>query len=105
MNLRFVISASCLCLLIACAATTISAQALDISSGGQPSITGTIGGSVTGSASVLNNLVVTINFGEVSPANTNAIVKVVVPIRIRSTQPYQVSGSVAALATANPQSL
>ena len=105
MNLRFVISANCLCLLIACAATTISAQALDISSGGQPTITGTIGGSVTGSASVLNNLVVTINFGEVSPANTNAIVKVVVPIGIRSTQPYQVSVSVAGLGNANPQAL
>ena len=48
MNLRFVISASCLCLLIACAATTISAQALDISSGGQPTITGTIGGTNIG---------------------------------------------------------
>ena len=105
MNLRFVISANCFCLLIACAATTISAQALDISSGGQPTITGTLGGSVTGSASVLNNLVVTINFGEVSPANTNAIVKVVVPIGIRSTQPYQVSVSVAGLGNANPQAL
>src|SRR5436189_1567515 len=105
MNLRFVISASCLCLLIACAATMISAQALDISSGGQPTITGTIGGSVTGSASVLNNLVVTINFGEVSPANTNSIVKVVVPIAIRSTQPYNVSVSLAGLGSAGPQAL
>ena len=105
MNLRFVISASCLCLLIACAATTISAQALDISSGGQPTITGALGGSVTGSASVLNDLVVTINFGELSPANTNSIVKVVVPIAIRSTQPYHVSVSLAGLGNANPQGL
>lgn len=67
------------------------AQALDISSGGQPTISGDLNGSVTGSASVTNDLVVTINFGEVSPLNPNANVKVVVPIAIRSNQPYQVS--------------
>ncbi|HET9711271.1 MAG TPA: hypothetical protein VFP64_05295, partial [Pyrinomonadaceae bacterium] len=50
---------------------TASAQALDISSGGLPTITGAVNGSVTGSASVLNDLVVTVNFGEVSPLNTN----------------------------------
>lgn len=82
-----------------------SAQALDISSGGLPTITGAVGGSVTGSASVLNDLVVTINFGEVSPVNTNATVKVIVPIGIRSNQPYQVSVSVSGLTNANPQAL
>ena len=95
MNLRFVISAIFLCVLIVCAATTISAQNFDISSGGQPTITGALGGSVSGSSSVLNNLVVTINFGEVSPANTNSIVKVVVPIAIRSNAAYQVTVSLA----------
>ena len=70
---------------------TISAQALDISSGGQPTITGAVNGSVSGSASVLNDLVMTVNFGEVSALNTNAVVKVVVPIALRSNQPYQVS--------------
>jgi hypothetical protein len=78
-------------------AQTVSAQALDISSGGQPTITGAVNGSVTGSASVLNDLVVTVNFGEVSPLNTNPIVKVVVPIALRSNQPYQVSVSVSGL--------
>lgn len=82
-----------------------SAQALDISSGGLPTITGAVGGSVTGSASVLNDLVVTINFGEVSPLNTNATVKVIVPIGIRSNQPYQVSVSVSGLTNANPEAL
>lgn len=67
------------------------AQTLDISSGGIPTITGALAGSVTGSSSVLNNLSVTVNFGEVSPANTNNIVKVVVPIAIRSSARYQVS--------------
>ena len=86
-------------------AQSISAQALDISSGGQPTITGALNGSVTGSASVLNDLVVTINFGEVSPANTNAIVKVIVPIGIRSNQPYQISVSSSGLTNANVQGL
>lgn len=81
------------------------AQALDISSGGQPTITGALNGSVTGSASVTNDLVVTINFGEVSPLNTNAIVKVVVPIAIRSNQPYQVSVTRSGLTNANAEAI
>jgi hypothetical protein len=86
-------------------APSIAAQALDISSGGQPTITGTLNGSVTGSASVLDNLIVTVNFGEVSPLNTNAIVKVIVPIALRSNQPYQVSVSFSGLSNANAQAL
>jgi len=89
---------------LACAQVA-SAQALDISSGGQPTITGAVNGSVTGSASVLNDLVVTINFGEVSPLNANSIVKVVVPIALRSNQPYQVAVSVSGLNNANAQAL
>src|SRR5262245_35507588 len=79
------------------AAQTTSAQALDISSGGLPTITGAVSGSVTGSADVKTDLVVTINFGEVSPLNANSIVKVVVPIGIRSNQPYQVAVSMSGL--------
>jgi hypothetical protein len=92
-------------LMLLTVAQTISAQALDISSGGQPTITGALNGSVTGSASVLNDLVVTINFGEVSAANTNGIVKVVVPIALRSNQPYQVSVAFSGLTNANAQAL
>jgi hypothetical protein len=92
-------------LILIAAAQTISAQALDISSGGQPTITGAVNGSVTGSASVLNDLIVTVNFGEVSPLNTNAIVKVVIPIGLRSNQPYQVSVSVSGLNNGNVQAL
>ncbi len=87
------------------AAQATSAQALDISSGGQPTITGAVNGSVTGSASVMNDLVVTINFGEVSPLNTNSIVKVVIPIALRSNQPYQVTVSSSGLNNANAQAL
>lgn len=90
--------------LLAFAQTTF-AQALDISSGGQPTITGAVGGSVTGSANVTNDLVVTINFGEVSPLNTNSIVKVVVPIGIRSNQPYQVAVSMSGLNNANSEAV
>ena len=86
-------------------APSIGAQALDISSGGQPTITGTLNGSVTGSASVLNDLILTVDFGEVSPLNTNPIVKVIVPIALRSNQPYQVSVSFSGLTNANAQAL
>ena len=92
-------------LVLLAAAQATSAQALDISSGGQPTITGAVSGSVTGSANVMNDLVVTINFGEVSPLNTNAVVKVVVPIALRSNQPYQVSVSSSGLNNANAQAL
>jgi hypothetical protein len=91
-------------ILLAVARTT-SAQALDISSGGQPTITGAVNGSVTGNASVTNDLVVTINFGEVSPLNTNSIVKVIVPIALRSNQPYQVAVSMSGLANANAEAV
>lgn len=93
-----------LVILLAVAPATF-AQALDISSGGQPTITGALNGSVTGSASVTTDLVVTINFGEVSPLNTNAIVKVVVPIAIRSNQPYQVSVTRSGLTNANAEAI
>jgi hypothetical protein len=48
---------------------------------------------------------VTINFGEVSPLNTNSIVKVVVPIALRSNQPYQVAVSMSGLNNANAQAV
>ena len=84
---------------------SVAAQNFDISSGGAPTITGASGGSVTGSSSVLNDLLVTINFGEVSPANTNSIVKVVVPIAIRSNREYQVAVSVTNSTNANVQAV
>jgi len=82
-----------------------SAQALDISSGGLPTITGAVNGSVTGSVSVQSDLVVTVNFGEVSPLNTNSVVKIVVPIALRSNQPYQVVVSMSGLTNANSEAL
>ncbi len=92
-------------LFLLAASQITSGQALDISSGGQPTITGAVGGSVTGSADVRNDLVVTINFGEVSPLNTNSIVKVIVPVALRSNQPYQVAVSMSGLNNANAQAV
>jgi hypothetical protein len=105
MRLRFLTYTLLIAAVLFAAETTGSAQALDISAGGQPTITGAVSGSVTGSSSVTSDLVVTINFGEVSPLNTNSIVKVVVPIAIRSNQPYQVAVSVSGLSNANAQAL
>jgi hypothetical protein len=92
-------------LILLAIAQTASAQALDISSGGLPTITGAVNGSVTGNANVTGDLVVTINFGEVSPLNTNSVVKVVVPIALRSNQPYQVAVSMSGLTNANSEAL
>ena len=92
MRLRVInIAVLIICTVVFSADVKTFAQSLDISSGGQPTITGALNGSVSGSADVTQNLVVNINFGEVSPANPNSIIKVVVPIAIRSRQPYQVT--------------
>ena len=90
-------------LLLLCAAA--SAQTFDLSSGGQPTLTGALGGSVSGSSNTTQDLVVAINFGEVSPINSNNLVKVVVPIAIRSTDPYQVSVSLAGTFSGNLQAV
>lgn len=105
MRLRhFTFSVFTLLIFLAAAQTTL-AQALDISSGGLPTITGAVNGFVTGNANVQGDLVVTVNFGEVSPLNTSAIVKVVVPIALRSNQPYQVAVSMSGLTNADTQAL
>jgi hypothetical protein len=101
-HLTYSLLTTCMLLIVA---QSVSAQALDISSGGQPTITGAVNGSVTGSASVLDDLVVTVNFGEVSALNTNPIVKVIVPIALRSNQPYQVSVTVSGITNGTGQGL
>jgi hypothetical protein len=95
-----------LLLLLLCAAgSDASAQTFDLSSGGLPTITGALGGSVSGTSNTTQDLVVTVNFGEVSPVNSNNLVKVVVPIAIRSTDPYQVSVSLAGAFSGNLQAV
>ncbi len=80
-------------------------QSFDISSGGQPTISDALNGSVSGSANVTQNLVVNINFGEVSAANPNSIIKVVVPIAIRGIQAYQVSVAMTGSGNADPRAI
>ena len=107
MKRRAINIAVCSCLLAFCCAagSGVSAQTFDLSSGGQPTMTGSLGGIVSGSTITTQDLVVTVNFGEVSPANNNSLVKVVVPIAIRSTDPYQVSVSVAGAFSGNAQAV
>jgi hypothetical protein len=78
---------------------------LDIASGGAPTITGALSGSVIGSSDVTTNLSVTINFGEVSPLNTSSYVKVTVPIAIRSDRDYKVTAAITGGTNANAQAL
>ena len=81
------------------------AQTYDISTGGTPTLTGSLNGSVTGSSDDQSNLTVTVNFGELSPINSSGIVYVVVPIGIRSTGPYRVMAQVSGAANANLQAM
>lgn len=74
-------------------------------SAGLPTITGSVGGSVTGSSTLLSNLVVTVNFGELSPANSNTIVRVVIPIAMRSDNPYQMRVTRAGIVGGGPNSV
>jgi len=93
------------CLLFIGGLSNSVAQTFDISSGGLPTITGAKSGSVTGSSSTTTNLAVTINFGEVSALNTNNIVKVVVPIAIRSSAAYKVTATYSGSTNANAQAV
>jgi hypothetical protein len=93
------------CLLFIGGLSNAFAQTFDISSGGAPTITGALSGSVTGSSSLTTNLTVTVNFGQVSPINTNNMIKVVVPIGIRSSAAYEVTATVTGSIDANLQSI
>ncbi len=66
---------------------------VDIGGNGAPTLTGNVGGSVTGSTGLLADLLVTINFGEISALNQSGIIRAVVPIAIRSTGEYQLNVS------------
>jgi len=74
-------------------------------SAGLPTITGSVGGSVTGSGTLLNALTVTVNFGELSPSNANALVTVRIPIAMRSDNPYQMVVTRAGIVGGGPESI
>lgn len=105
MKRRALILVTLACLWAAAGVREARAQVYDLTGGGQPTITGNLGGSVTGSSSLTQDLVVVINFGELSPANQSNLVRVVVPVAIRSTDPYHVTVSVAGSFDSNPQAV
>ena len=89
------------CLALSTGAPVLAAN-FDMGSAGLPTITGNVGGSVTGSSTLLASLAVTVNFGELSPVNSNQIVKVVIPIAMRSDSPYQMAVSLTGSAGGDP---
>jgi hypothetical protein len=105
MTLRRAFKTVALLGLLCWAGASARAQQFDIGSGGLPTVTGGVGASVTGSPDVTQNLVVNVNFGEVSPINPNNVVRVVVPVSIRSTTPYQVTVAATGLFDSNPQAV
>jgi hypothetical protein len=72
---------------------------VEVRSGGAASVTG--GGSITNNKAIGDKLdnpsVLTVDFGEVSPSNTNAFVKATVPVRLRSNVTYTLKVSAAAM--------
>src|SRR5215472_7382561 len=67
-------------------------NAAQLSSGGTPTVTGTATGTAASTQSALNSaLTATLNLGDLSPNNTNAVVKVVMPIQIRSNNTFTVN--------------
>jgi len=105
MSPHALLSAITVCVLVLCAPRAASAQEFDIGSGGPPSMSGARGGSVSGSAATSQDLVVTANLGDVSPANRNGVVKIVIPVAIRSTRPYQITVSISEAFDANPRAV
>ena len=83
----------------------VLAARYDMGSAGLPTIAGSVGGSVSGSSTLLANLVVTVNFGEVSPVNPNQIVKVVIPIAMRSDSAYQMKVTRTGVVGIDPNSV
>ena len=64
---------------------------VEINSGGAVTLTGNSGGGVTTDGVVNSPLAVSINLGEVGPANTNSFVTAQVPLKLRSNAPYVLS--------------
>lgn len=85
--------------------SSVSAQSLDISSGGLPVITGATGATISANSATSQNLSVSINPGDLSPMNAANAVKITIPIAIRSNIPYQVSVSVSGGFEVNPRTL
>jgi hypothetical protein len=64
---------------------------VEISSGGPVTLTGNSGGGVTTDGVNNSPLAVSINLGELGPANTNSFVTALVPLKVRSNAGYVLS--------------
>src|SRR5919206_2191508 len=60
---------------------------VEINSGGAVTLTGNSGGGVTTDGVANTPLAVSINLGELGPANTNNFVTALVPLKLRSNAP------------------
>lgn len=74
----------------------------DIAAGGAPTLVGAVNGFVAGSTTAVGDLAVRINFGELSPANRSGLVKVIVPVSMRSRFAYQVTATVVSAGSSDP---
>lgn len=83
----------------------VLAANFDMGSAGLPTITGSVGGSVSGSSTLLASLAVTVNFGDLSPVNSNQIVKVVIPIAMRSDSAYQMAVTITGSGGGDPNAV
>jgi len=75
-------------------AAALAQPVFDIGTGGNATITGTLNGSVTVNPSQ-RVLQVAVDFGELSPVNRNPMVRVSIPVTVRSEAAYQVVAQVA----------
>lgn len=79
---------------ISAAASESDGRTFRITSGGLPTLEGSLGGTVLSNAPVGGTLSLTVNFGELSPANSSRIVRVRIPVAIDSSRAYAVSAQV-----------
>lgn len=73
---------------------------VEVRAGGAAALTDNVGGGITNNKAkgdLLNPSTMTINFGEVSPSNTNPFVYANVPLRLRSNVLYTLKASAAAM--------
>src|SRR6187401_956025 len=64
---------------------------VELTSGGDVTLTGNLGGSVITDGTAYTPLTVVVNLGELGPANSNSFVKLSVPVRLRSNVGYQLN--------------
>src|ERR1044071_9865331 len=60
---------------------------------GVPVIAGGLGATVIKSQNHYSSLVVSVNFGEVSPINRNRFIRVILPVTVRGRPPYDVTAT------------